>query len=67
MAAAAYYFEIWLRSGVPGTALPIQIFRVVATIAASLAVLSVSASLLRLHEFEEARGMVLRRFKRLAR
>jgi putative peptidoglycan lipid II flippase len=64
MAAAAWYVDIWLRATFPGTAIPLQAVRVLAAIAVALAVLSVAAWVLRLHEFEEARGMVLRRFKR---
>lgn len=67
MAAAAWYADAWLSSVLPGTALPVQAFRVLASIAVALAVLSAAAWLLRLHEFEEARGMVLRRFQRLRR
>jgi putative peptidoglycan lipid II flippase len=65
MAAAAYSADLYLRAWLPGTALPVQVLRVLATIGVALAVLSAAAWVLRLHEFEEARGMVFRRFKRL--
>jgi putative peptidoglycan lipid II flippase len=67
MAAAAWYVDVWLHSVLPGTALPLQAIRVMTAIGAALAVLSAAAWVLRLHEFEEARGMVLRRFQRLRR
>jgi putative peptidoglycan lipid II flippase len=67
MAATAWYAEVWLRTVFPGTALPLQTLRVLTVIAVALAVLSGAAWVLRLHEFEEARGMVLNRFKRLRR
>jgi putative peptidoglycan lipid II flippase len=67
MAAAAWYTEAWLRNVLPGTAIPLQGVRVLTAIAVALAVLSAAAWVLRLHEFEEARGMVLRRFQRLRR
>lgn len=67
MAAAAWYVELWLRGVLPGASLPFQAARLAAAIAVAFAVLSVAAWALRLHEFEEARDMVLRRFRRLAR
>lgn len=67
MAAAAWYADAWLRSAFPGTALPLQAIRVIAAIGVALAVLTAAAWILRLHEFEEARGMVLRRFQRSRR
>jgi putative peptidoglycan lipid II flippase len=65
MALAAYYADAWLQRVVPGTAVPAQALRVLGAIGIALAVLSGAAWILRLHEFEEARDMVLRRFKRL--
>jgi putative peptidoglycan lipid II flippase len=67
MAAAAWYGNAWLQATLPGTSLPLQAFRVLAVIGLALAVLSGAAWVLRLHEFEEARGMVLKRFRRLRR
>jgi putative peptidoglycan lipid II flippase len=67
MAAAAWYADLWLQTWLPGTAIPLQAVRVVGAIGVALAVLSAAAWILRLHEFEEARGMVLRRFQRLKR
>lgn len=67
MAVTAWYADAWLRAALPGSAIPMQAIRVLGAIAAALAVLSGAAWALRLHEFEEARGMVLSRFKRLRR
>jgi putative peptidoglycan lipid II flippase len=67
MGAAAWYTELWLRTAWPGDALGVRALRVFGAIGVSLAVLSACAWLLRLREFEEARGMVLRRFKRVVR
>ena len=67
MAAGAWYTHTWLATQFPGDAIPLQAFRVAAAIAVALAVLSAMAWLLRLHEFEEARAMVLKRFRRVRR
>ncbi len=67
MGAAAWYTEWWLRTTWPGTAVPFQALRVFAAIGVAFVVLSASAWVLRLHEFEEAREMILRRFKRTPR
>jgi putative peptidoglycan lipid II flippase len=67
MAAAAWYAELWLRQLLPGSSIPLQALRVLGAIAVAVAVLSAAAWILRLHEFEEARGMVMRRFSRLRR
>jgi putative peptidoglycan lipid II flippase len=67
MAAAAFYADRWLLVAMPGSAIAIQAVRVGAAIALALAVLSGAAWLLRLHEFEEARAMVLKRFQRFRR
>jgi putative peptidoglycan lipid II flippase len=67
MGAAAWYTDLWLASQFPGTALPLRLIRLSITIAAALLVLSASAWMLRLHEFEEARDMVLKRFQRSRR
>ena len=64
MGGAAWYADLWLAATFAGTALPVRIFRVMAAIAVALAVLSAAAWALKLHEFEEARDMVLRRFRR---
>ena len=64
MALAAWYVDDSLRRYLPGTAFPLQALRVLASIGVALIVLSGAAWVLRLHEFEEARDMVLRRFRR---
>jgi putative peptidoglycan lipid II flippase len=65
MAAAAWYADLWLRLQLPGDGILLQTVRVGTAIAIALAVLSAAAWMLRLHEFEEARTMVWRRFQRL--
>jgi putative peptidoglycan lipid II flippase len=67
MGAAAWYAEWWLRTVWPGTAIGLRALRVFGAIAVALMVLSACAWLLRLREFEQARDMVLRRFKRVSR
>jgi putative peptidoglycan lipid II flippase len=67
MGIAAWYADLALRSLLPGTAIPLQGVRVMGAIGAALAVLSATAWMLRLHEFEEARAMVLRQLQRLRR
>jgi peptidoglycan biosynthesis protein MviN/MurJ (putative lipid II flippase) len=67
MGAAAWYAEWWLRTTWPGTATALRAVRVFGAIAVALMVLSACAWLLRLREFEQARDMVLRRFKRVSR
>jgi hypothetical protein len=56
-----------LRTAWPGGAIGLRALRVFGAIGVGLVVLSASAWLLRLREFEDARGMVLRRFKRVGR
>ena len=67
MGAAAWYTEQLLRAMLPGDAIALQALRVFSAIGIALLVLSASAWALRLHEFEEARDMILRRLKRLSR
>ena len=67
MAAAAWWTEQWLRELLPGSAVILQAIRVFGAIGVALLVLSASAWLLRLHEFEEARDLVLSRFNRVVR
>jgi putative peptidoglycan lipid II flippase len=67
MAAGAWYAHYWLNQMLPGSALVFQAVRVLGAIAAAIGVLSAMAWLLRLHEFEEARAMVLGRFRRMRR
>jgi putative peptidoglycan lipid II flippase len=67
MAGAAWFVEQWLDAIFPGTSILWRAIRVLTAIGVGLAVLSAASWLLRLHEFEEARGIVLRRFERLRR
>jgi putative peptidoglycan lipid II flippase len=67
MAMATWYFDRWLRDVLPGSAIPLQALRVLAAIFVALGVLSATAWVLRLREFEEARSMVLRRVARFRR
>jgi putative peptidoglycan lipid II flippase len=67
MAATAYYADAWLHQQLPGSSIPLQSVRVAIAIALAVTVLSGAAWALRLHEFEEARTMVLRRLQRLRR
>lgn len=65
MAVAAWYTESWMHQLVPDNSIVMQALRVGVAIAVALAVLSLAAWILRLREFEEARGMVLGRLRRL--
>jgi putative peptidoglycan lipid II flippase len=67
MGASAWYTEAWLRALWPGASVGLQALRVFGAIGVALAVLSASAWVLRLHEFEEARGIILRRIRGLSR
>ena len=64
-AAGAWLAHAGLETLVPGPALPMRAIRVLGSIAAALGLLSAAAWVLRLHEFEEARALVLRRVERL--
>jgi putative peptidoglycan lipid II flippase len=66
-AAAAWYVELWLHTVMPGSATWVQIVRVGVAIAVALGVLALSASILRLREFEESRAMILRKVGQLGR
>jgi putative peptidoglycan lipid II flippase len=65
MAAAAWSADLWLQANLPGTAIVMRAARVAGAITVALAVLSAAAWALRLHEFEEARTMILQRVQRL--
>jgi putative peptidoglycan lipid II flippase len=67
MAAAAYFVEFWLRGVIGSGSIAADAVRVLGSIAVALAVLSVAAWAVRLHEFEEARAIVLGRLRRLRR
>ena len=64
MAAAAFGTESGLRVILPGTSLAVQLVRVGSAIAAGILVLTGAARALRIEEFNEAVGMVLRRLGR---
>lgn len=64
MAVAAVGAERWLAVTVPGDALLPRALQVFGAIGAGVAVLAVAARLLRIEEFDEAVGTVLRRFRR---
>jgi putative peptidoglycan lipid II flippase len=61
MAAAAWYAVHWLEAAWPGPGTVVRGLRVFTAIGLALAVLVVSARLLRIEEFDEAFGRVLRR------
>lgn len=61
MAAAAYYTSEWLTTAVPGRGELAKLLRVTASIAAGILALLAAAKLLRIAEFDEALGRVLRR------
>lgn len=67
MAAAAWYADAWLAATLPGSEMIHQLMRVVGSMAVAVVALSGAAWLLRLHEFEEARALVLKRFRRSRR
>jgi putative peptidoglycan lipid II flippase len=67
MGVAAWFAEIWLRHFLPGGAPAIQAVRVLGAIVAALAVLTLAATLLRVHEYDQAQKLVLGRLRRLSR
>jgi putative peptidoglycan lipid II flippase len=67
MGIAAVAMGAWLETLLPGNAIVIQAFRVALTIAVALTVLAASAWLLRIREFNEATGVVMRRLRRTAK
>jgi putative peptidoglycan lipid II flippase len=64
MGAAAAGVDAWLVSAIPGDALPVQIARVMVTIAAAVIVLAASAWMLRIREFKDAVAVIRRRLRR---
>jgi putative peptidoglycan lipid II flippase len=64
MGAAAYLVNGEMERLAGGDALPLQLTRVGVTIGVSLAVLAASAWLLRIREFTQAVGLVMRRLRR---
>jgi putative peptidoglycan lipid II flippase len=67
MAATAWASDVWLVQLLPGTSIVMQGLRVAGSILAALIVLALAATVLRIHEFEEARDMVLGRLRRMTR
>jgi putative peptidoglycan lipid II flippase len=67
MGASAWYVDAWLARAFPQPSLATQAIRVGGAILVALAVLAATASILRVREFEEARSLVLGRFRRLSR
>ena len=64
MAAAAWGLHAWLAAGVlAGGAFVLQVLRVGASIGVALVVLVAAARLLRIQEFEEAFGKIVRRLR----
>jgi putative peptidoglycan lipid II flippase len=61
MGAAAYVASVWLAEAVPGPGELVKLLRVSAAIGAGIAVLLLSARLLRIEELDEAVARVLRR------
>jgi putative peptidoglycan lipid II flippase len=61
MGAAAWYTAHWLAAALPGPAEVLKLVRVGLAIGAGLLTLVVSAKLLRIAEFDEAFGRVMRR------
>jgi len=67
MAAAAWATDLWLMGVLPGETFALQAARVAAAILVALGVLAGASWLLRVREFEEAREMVVGRFRRIMR
>ncbi len=64
MGGAALAIDRWLTAAMPQSALPWQILRLTVTIGAALVVLAAAAWALRIEEFKDSAGMVLRRLRR---
>jgi putative peptidoglycan lipid II flippase len=64
MGATAFAADVWLAGLLPGDAIATQVVRVMATIGLAVVVLAGAAWALRIREFYEAMGVVLRRFRR---
>ena len=67
MAAVTWGVHELMLGVLPGSSLPLQIARLLVTIAVSLAALGGAAQLLRIQEFAEARDLIVGRLKRMAR
>lgn len=64
MGAAAWGADFWLAAALPGDHVVVQVVRVAAAILCAVLVLAAAAWLLRIREFDEAMGVVMRRFRR---
>lgn len=67
MAATAWATDVWLVQLFPDTSILTQGLRVAGSILLALIVLALAATVLRIHEFEEARDMMVGRLRRMAR
>jgi putative peptidoglycan lipid II flippase len=65
MGAAAWGVDWWLRGAMPAAGVGPELLRVIAAIAAALAVLAAASHVLRVQEFHDATAMVLRRLRRV--
>jgi putative peptidoglycan lipid II flippase len=67
MAATAWASDVWLVQLFPDSSLPTQGLRVAGSILIAVIVLALTATMLRIHEFEEARDMIVGRLRRMTR
>jgi putative peptidoglycan lipid II flippase len=63
MGIAVHYTSAWLAISLPGRELPWKLLHVFGAIAVGMVVLAAAARLLRISEFDEAVGRVLRRLR----
>jgi putative peptidoglycan lipid II flippase len=63
MAACVWAVHLWLESLVPGSLLPVQMLRVGLAIVTGLVVLVAVSRVLRIDEFDEAIGKLVRRLR----
>jgi putative peptidoglycan lipid II flippase len=64
MGGAAFVIDRWLAAALPQSALLWQVLRLAITIGAALVVLAAAAWVLRIEEFKDSAGMVLRKVRR---
>ncbi len=64
MGVVAVVVDRWLSGALPGQTVPWQIVQVAVDIGAALAALAIAAWVLRIREFQESVGMVLRKVRR---
>ena len=67
MAATAWASDVWLVQLFPDASLLAQGLRVAGSILIAVIVLALAATILRIHEFEEARDMIVGRLRRMTR